>query len=35
MHGDNIGQALPAAVGIDLVLPKTEGFLKLDEHLNA
>jgi len=35
MHGDNIGNSLAAAAGIDLVLPKTEGFLKLDEHLNA
>jgi DNA-binding NarL/FixJ family response regulator len=35
MHGDNIGESLAAAVGIDLALPKTEGFLNLREHLNA
>jgi DNA-binding NarL/FixJ family response regulator len=33
MHADNVGKALAAAVGIDLTLSKSEGLLKLDEHL--
>jgi DNA-binding NarL/FixJ family response regulator len=35
MHGDNVGETLAATAGIDLVLSKTEGLVKLDEHLNA
>ena len=35
MHADNIAKSLAAAVGIDLTLSKTDGLLKLDEHLNA
>jgi two-component system vancomycin resistance associated response regulator VraR len=35
MHADNIGKTLAAALGIDLTLSKTDGLLKLDEHLNA
>ena len=32
--GDNIGNLLATAEGVDLVLRKPEGFLKLDGHLN-
>ena len=35
MHGDNIGESLSAALGIDLVLAKADGLLHLEEHLNA
>jgi len=35
MHADNIGKALSAAVGIDLTLSKSDGLMKLDEHLKA
>jgi DNA-binding NarL/FixJ family response regulator len=35
MHADNVGKALGAAVGIDLTLSKTDGLLKLDEHLKT
>jgi DNA-binding NarL/FixJ family response regulator len=35
MHADNVGKALAAAVGIDLTLSKTDGLLKLDEHLKV
>jgi DNA-binding NarL/FixJ family response regulator len=35
MHADNVGKALAAAVGIDLTLSKSDGLLKLDEHLKA
>jgi hypothetical protein len=35
MHADNVGKALGAAVGIDLTLPKSDGLLKLDEHVKA
>jgi len=35
LHEENTVDALAAATGIDLVLPKTEGLVKLDEHLNA
>jgi two-component system, NarL family, vancomycin resistance associated response regulator VraR len=35
MHADNIGKALAAAIGIDLTLSKTDGLLKLDEHLKT
>jgi DNA-binding NarL/FixJ family response regulator len=35
MHADNIGKALAAAVGIDLTLSKSDGLLKLDEHVKA
>lgn len=32
---ENVGKALASAVGIDLVLSKTDGLLKLEEHLKA
>ena len=35
MHADNIGKALSAAVGIDLTLSKSDGLMKLDEHLKV
>jgi DNA-binding NarL/FixJ family response regulator len=35
MHADNVGRASAAAVGIDLTLSKSDGLLKLDEHLKA
>jgi DNA-binding NarL/FixJ family response regulator len=35
MHADNIGKALSAAVGIDLTLSKSDGLMKLDEHLKT
>jgi len=35
MHADNVGKALGAAVGIDLTLSKSDGLLKLDEHVKA
>jgi DNA-binding NarL/FixJ family response regulator len=35
MHADNVGKALAAAVGIDLTLSKSDGLLRLDEHLKA
>ena len=35
MHADNVGKALAAAVGIDLTLSKSDGLLKLDEHLKT
>jgi DNA-binding NarL/FixJ family response regulator len=35
MHADNVGKALSAAVGIDLTLSKTDGLLKLEEHLKT
>ena len=35
MHGDNIGESLAVALGIDLVLAKADGLLHLEEHLNA
>ena len=35
MHADNVGGMLMTTVGVDLVLSKTEGLIKLDEHLNA
>jgi DNA-binding NarL/FixJ family response regulator len=34
LHAD-IGSTLATIVGVDLVLSKTEGLAKLDEHLNA
>jgi DNA-binding NarL/FixJ family response regulator len=35
MHADNVGRMLMTAAGVDLVLSKAEGLVKLDEHLNA
>jgi DNA-binding NarL/FixJ family response regulator len=35
MHADNVGKALGAAVGIDLTLSKSDGLLKLDEHVKT
>ena len=35
MHADNVGGMLMTTAGVDLVLSKTEGFVKLEEHLNA
>lgn len=35
MHADNVGKALAAAVGVDLTLSKTDGLLKLEEHLKT
>jgi len=35
MHADNVGGMLMTAAGVDLVLSKAEGLVKLDEHLNA
>ena len=35
MHGDNIGESLAVALGIDRVLAKADGLLHLEEHLNA
>ena len=35
MHGDNVGETLTATADIDLVLSKTDGIVKLEEHLNA
>ena len=35
MHGDNIGESLAVALGIDRVLAKGDGLLHLEEHLNA
>ena len=35
MLGDNIGESLAVALGIDLVLAKADGLLHLEEHLNA
>jgi DNA-binding NarL/FixJ family response regulator len=35
VHGADIGNALVAATGIDLVLTKADCLLKLHEHLNA
>jgi DNA-binding NarL/FixJ family response regulator len=36
MHADeNVGKALAAAVGIDVVLSKAEGLLKLEQHLKT
>ena len=35
MHGDNIGESLAVALGIDLVLAKADGLLHLEKHLNA
>src|ERR1700756_5696631 len=35
MHADNAGGMLMTTTGVDLVLSKTEGFVKLEEHLNA
>jgi DNA-binding NarL/FixJ family response regulator len=34
MHAD-IGPTIRTIVGVDLVLSKTDGLVKLDEHLNA
>ena len=35
MHADNVGKALAAAVGVDLTLSKTDGLLKLEDHLKT
>ena len=35
MHADNVGGMLMTTVGVDLVLSKTEGIVKLEEHLNT
>jgi DNA-binding NarL/FixJ family response regulator len=35
MHADHVGKALGAAVGIDLTLSKSDGLLKLDEHVKT
>jgi DNA-binding NarL/FixJ family response regulator len=35
MHSDNVGKALAAAVGVDLTLSKTDGLLKLEDHLKT
>ena len=35
MHADNVGKALARAIGIDLVLDKTDGIFKLDAHLKS
>ena len=35
MHADNVGRALGAVVGIDLTLSKSDGLMKLDEHIKT
>jgi DNA-binding NarL/FixJ family response regulator len=35
MHGGNVGETLTATADIDLVLSKTDGIVKFEEHLNA
>jgi DNA-binding NarL/FixJ family response regulator len=35
MHADNVGGTLMTTAGVDLVLSKAEGLVKLEQHLNA
>lgn len=35
LHVDNVPKSLAAAVGVDLALSKSDGIIRLAEHLNA